>query len=490
MMYFSNCSTWQIRLLQTSTACALLALCLLSLDMFPWLELPYMPPRPTYPVALLGVLCFVGSGCWVRYLKDYKYFFILIGLNIALPLCSTLVGIADLDFTRQRETMLAFVRWQVIPLLFLCWFALLFAHLGRERAKRLFNLGMLVVALSNTAHIVLELFANNGFAKVKAFLVSVNSYFRMECIGHGWWPPPYFEGRIRGLFSEPAYMALATMPILGILFYLAYKKRIWLTGIIFYAFVMVQGKIRSGILAFAVTSAFCAVLCVCSFARRRLKKPGQYMLLLAVVLVLALGGHAGFQKIQQRHARGLAEASAVCEYVSKTHAGQNVEPPVFQWGLNSSMMTRYLVMRLDINTAMDHPLGVGFYQRGRYWEPLFDIDLNRSGELRLFVNQAKNDRLLRIPPLNQYSVTLAEYGIPGLIAFLLLCGYICFQAFLAGYRTKDAYIWTMLAAFAGVLAAMNATAAINSLAFYFFAGYVLALSRHQDQTQCSSPGMS
>ena len=481
--HFNNSSAWQNHLLQASTVCALLALCLLSLDMFPWLELPYMPPRPTYPVAVLGLLCFAGSGCWGRYLKDYKWFFILTGLNIALPLCSTLAGIADLDFARQRETMLAFVRWQVIPLLFLSWFALLFAHLGRERARRLFNLGMLVVAVSNSVHIVLELFANNGFAKVKAFLVSVNSYFRMECIDHGWWPPPYFEGRIRGLFSEPAYMAFGVIPILGILFYLTYKNRIWLLGIIFYAFVMVQGKIRSGILAFAVTSAFCAILSVCIFARRHLKKPGQCMLLLAVMIALGIGGYAGLQKIEQRYTKGLAEANAVCEYVSKSHAGQDVAPPVLLWGLTSSMMTRYLVMRLDIDTALAHPLGVGFYQRGRYWEPLFDIDLNRSGEMRLFVNQAKNDRLHRIPPLNHYSATLAEFGIPGLTVFLLLCGYICVKAFLAGCRTNDAYVWTMLAAFAGMLAAMNATAAINALTIYFFAGYVLALSHHQEQTQ-------
>lgn len=209
MMHFNTGHAWQNRLLQASTACALLALCLLSLDMFPWLELPYMPPRPTYPVALLGLLCFAASGCWAKYFKDkdYKWFFILAGLNIALPLCSTLVGIADLDFARQRETLLAFVRWQVIPLLFLSWFAFLFAHLGRERARRLFNLGMLVVALSNTVHIILELLANHGFAQIKAFLVSVNSYFRMECIGHGWWPRLISRGVSVGCFpSQPSWL--------------------------------------------------------------------------------------------------------------------------------------------------------------------------------------------------------------------------------------------------------------------------------------------
>lgn len=479
-----NTYTWKNLLLQISIACAFFAICLLSLDMFPWFELPYMPPKPTYPVAMFGMICFIGSGYWKRYISSYKWFLILIGLNIILPLYSTLAGITDLDFARQREIILAFLRWQVIPLLFLSWFAVLFVHIGKEYARKIFNLGMLVLALSNLMHIVLELFANHGFAKIKTFLISINSYFRMECIGHGWWPPPYFEGRIRGLFSEPAFMAITTLPILGILFYLTYKKRIWLLGIAFYGFVMVQGKIRSGILAFAVACALFMVIPTCRYAKQYLKKLGQYLLLTVVVLATIFSGYVGIQKIQQHYVKGLAEANAVCEYVMKSHAGQTVTPPVFQWGLNSSMMTRYLVMRLDINTAIEHPMGVGLYQRGRYWSPLFNIDLNNTGELKLFVNQAKNDRFYRVPSLNQYSSILAEYGILGLISFLLLCGYICIQAFLSWNRMRDTYILAMLASFAGMLIALTAVAAINSLSFYFFTGYILAISQYKPHREC------
>lgn len=45
-----------------SMACAFLSLALLSFDVFPWYEVPFMPPRPMYPLACAGMLLFLISG--------------------------------------------------------------------------------------------------------------------------------------------------------------------------------------------------------------------------------------------------------------------------------------------------------------------------------------------------------------------------------------------------------------------------------------------
>ena len=67
--------------------------------------------------------------------------------------------------------------------------------------------------------------------------------------------------------------------------------------------------------------------------------------------------------------------------------------------------------------GLSRVLGTGFYLRGFYWQPLDACSLERGSELRGFARQAGEDELRRVPPLNEYSVLLAEFGVPGLLLF-------------------------------------------------------------------------
>ena len=89
-----------------STACAFLSLALLSFDVFPWYEVPFMPPRPMYPLACAGMLLFLLSGLWYGRMRDHR------GL---LLLWAALIGCSVLrpgwDFRRYRTPSLPLFGW-------------------------------------------------------------------------------------------------------------------------------------------------------------------------------------------------------------------------------------------------------------------------------------------------------------------------------------------------------------------------------------------
>ena len=200
-----------------STACAFLSLALLSFDVFPWYEVPFMPPRPMYPLACAGMLLFLLSGLWYGRMREHRGLLLLWAALIGCSVLSTWLGLQAVPHTIAPAVWLGLARWFIVPFCFLLWWAVMFSCLPCERGKQLFHAAVLLLALSNLAHIVLEILANHGAAGIKDFLVSINPWFRMECIGHGWWPPPYFTDRVRGLFAEPSHMAFGLLPVLGLL---------------------------------------------------------------------------------------------------------------------------------------------------------------------------------------------------------------------------------------------------------------------------------
>lgn len=132
---------------------------------------------------------------------------------------------------------------------------------------------------------------------------------------------------------------------------------------------------------------------------------------------------------------------------------------------NGSLGIRYACTRLDMAAGLSRVLGTGFYLRGFYWQPLDTCSLERGSELRGFVLQAKGDKLRRVPPLNEYSVLLAEFGVPGLLLFLGLCGMLLWRSVRFAARNRDWYVYAMACAFMGMLGAFISTGLMNALVF-------------------------
>lgn len=233
-----------------SMACAFLSLALLSFDVFPWYEVPFMPPRPMYPLACAGMLLFLLSGRWYGHMREHRGLLFLWAALLGCSVLSTWLGLQGVPHNIAPAVWLGLARWFIVPFCFLLWWAVMFSCLPSSCGKRLFQAALLVLGLSNLAHIVLEILANHGAEGIKNFLVSINPWFRMECIGHGWWPPPYFTDRVRGLFAEPSHMAFGLLPVLGLLLAKCAGNRLWLLGVAGWGIVMWQSKVLTGAVAF------------------------------------------------------------------------------------------------------------------------------------------------------------------------------------------------------------------------------------------------
>lgn len=425
-----------------SMACAFLSLALLSFDVFPWYEVPFMPPRPMYPLACAGMLLFLLSGRWYGHMREHRGLLFLWAALLGCSVLSTWLGLQGVPHNIAPAVWLGLARWFIVPFCFLLWWAVMFSCLPSSCGKRLFQAALLVLGLSNFAHIVLEILANHGAEGIKSFLVSINPWFRMECIGHGWWPPPYFTDRVRGLFAEPSHMAFGLLPVLGLLL----------------ACIMAGGPWYLA-------------------AWRRYSR--RVLTLSCVLLVLAgAGGWTLLQPQFERFGAVEQETDSILRFLEDSHAGLSPQCPELQGALeqNGSLGIRYVCTRLDMAAGLSRVLGTGFYLRGFYWQPLDACSLERGSELRGFVQQAKGDKLRRVPPLNEYSVLLAEFGVPGLLLFLGLCGMLLWRSVRFAARNRDWYVYAMACAFLGMLGAFISTGLMNALVFTFFAGYLYAIS--------------
>ena len=470
-----------------STACAFLSLALLSFDVFPWYEVPFMPPRPIYPLACAGMLLFLLSGLWYGRMREHRGLLFLWAALIGCSVLSTWLGLQAVPHTIAPAVWLGLARWFIVPFCFLLWWAVMFSCLPCERGKQLFHAAVLLLALSNLAHIVLEILANHGAAGIKDFLVSINPWFRMECIGHGWWPPPYFTDRVRGLFAEPSHMAFGLLPVLGLLLAKCADNRLWLLGVAGWGIVMWQSKVLTGVVAFALACLMAAIPWYLAAWHRY----GRRVLALScVLLVLACAG--GWTLLQPRFERFGAveqETDSILRFLEDSHAGLPAQCPELKGALerNGSLGIRYACTRLDVAAGLSRLLGTGFYLRGFYWQPLDGCSLEHGSELRGFVQQAKGDKLRRVPPLNEYSVLLAETGLPGLALFLGLCAMLLWRSVAFAARHRDWYVYGMACAFLGMLGAFISTGLMNALAFTFFAGYLYAISGERHGAASSLP---
>lgn len=457
-------------------ACAFLSLALLSFDVFPWFRDPVLPHRPTYPLGIAGMALFILSGQWRGRMKEHLLLLGGISGLAVLAALATAWGLQSVPGDVAPDVWTGFLLWTLIPLAFWLWWAVMFSCLPCEQGKRLFHAAVLLLAVSNLAHILLEVLANHGATGIKDFLISINSWFRFECIDHGWWPPAYFTDRIRGLFAEPPHMAFGLLPVLGLLLAKCAGNRLWLLGVAGWGIVMWQSKVLTGAVAFLLACIMAGGPWYLAAWRRYSRR----VLTLSCVL-LVLAGAGGWTLLQPKFERFGAveqETDSILRFLEDSHAGLSPQCPELQGALeqNGSLGIRYACTRLDMAAGLSRVLGTGFYLRGFYWQPLDTCSLERGSELRGFVLQAKGDKLRRVPPLNEYSVLLAEFGVPGLLLFLGLCGMLLWRSVRFAARNRDWYVYAMACAFMGMLGAFISTGLMNALVFTFFAGYLYAIS--------------
>ena len=422
-----------------------------------------MPPRPMYPLACAGMLLFLLSGLWYGRMREHRGLLLLWAALIGCSVLSTWLGLQAVPHTIAPAVWLGLARWFIVPFCFLLWWAVMFSCLPCERGKQLFHAAVLLLALSNLAHIVLEHPGQSRRSRDQGF-----SGQHQSLVPHGmhrsWLVAATVlhrqgQGPVRGTVAHGLWPLAGTGPAAGKMC----GQPSVAAGGRGLGIVMWQSKVLTGVVAFALACLMAAIPWYLAAWRRY----GRRVLALScVLLVLACAG--GWTLLQPRFERFGAveqETDSILRFLEDSHAGLPAQCPELKGALerNGSLGIRYACTRLDVAAGLSRLLGTGFYLRGFYWQPLDGCSLEHGSELRGFVQQAKGDKLRRVPPLNEYSVLLAETGLPGLALFLGLCAMLLWRSVAFAARHRDWYVYGMACAFLGMLGAFISTGLMRML---------------------------
>ena len=465
---------WRTFCFSGTVVCVFLYIALCSFDISPWNLLRWRPEVVPFAFGVAGCCFLFGSGRWLGLLPRLWPLMVCVAIFLGWAFYVTWVASANHSPDVASFALKSLVKVWAIPFAFIVWSAMSFTLLPETRARRLFFAAMMILASLNAAHVLGELIANAGLTSVKSFLISINHYFRLEKIAHGWWPPVFWSGgRARGLFAEPLHMAFALLPALGLFLYKSLSNRLWLLAVAAWLSVMVVGKVTSGALCFCILVLLFYLPQMFRWARSHRRLGG--MALVASLCLCLLGIVAAERKYRQIEP-WVEAASSLRAYVRDAHAGKNPECPSLQVDLKaSSLNTRLVTNGLDIDIGLANPLGVGFCLRGFYWQPLENCDLSKGGEIRGYVLQAKDDPARGIPHLNQYTAIFAEFGWPGLLLFCGMTGGLFLCCMARAVKYKDSYLWGLGCVFAVMCMDFMITSFFSSHMFFVFVGYLYSL---------------
>lgn len=462
--------------------CAFLAVVLSCFDIFP-MNVGYLQPRPTYFFMLVGMTAWAVSGRWYCNIAKYWQLFSLIFALLIWGGISTYFGSLERDsHSLTKYFMLSYFKWRVIPFLGLCWIATLFASMPRTKAKQIFSIALLCLFIPNAVHMVCEMLANFGATSVKDFLISINPYFRMEAVGHGWWPPPYFTGRIRGLYAEPTHMISGLFPVLGLLCYMASKNIKMVIFVLLLLLCFFASKTITGY--FSLTACFWLIFAYFFFFRSSRRK-SLLIFVVCLSLLAALSASMVMKKnsVFQDAERACGNINAISFFLSESAKGQQPSIlPVDSKPVGHSLFSRLLVMRLDYDIACNFPLGMGFGQRGFYWMPLENHLQSLTNEEKIWVLYAQNDKARGIPQLSEYGSALGETGFPGLLLLFAVLIFIGIRAFRYFVKTHDAYVGFMLCAYFAMTVGLATIPLTNTNMYFLFSGFLYAISGDEQRS--------
>ncbi|MDL2290963.1 hypothetical protein LJC09_02520 [Desulfovibrio sp. OttesenSCG-928-F20] len=434
---------------------------------------PY-PERPAYVLSLIGMTSYFLSLNWLGQLRRHRTMLLLVGAFLFCGLGATLAGGLRLGGGDLLEfSLLNYLYRKVFPCLYVLWFAFLLSTLEEGARRRFFIGALLVLFIPNAAHMILENLGNFGLTAAKEFLIDINPWLRTENTSHGSWPPVYYTDRVRGLFAEPSHLAYAFIPLLGFFFHKIHEKLIYLLPLLLLAFSYffkiptLTGIVSLGIFFIAyVLRLFMPVM-----SRRPGRAAVCLLALSACALVyfstLPLGTHLGKEWQQAGH---------IAAYCKQAQDDPSVAPPQLHIKNESRIFTRMTALRLETDIALEHPLGVGFYLSGFYWQPL-RIWETQPQEIFRYVLYAFKKPVPVIPQLCEYSALACELGFPSLILFLALCLYIGGLACKRHAQDRDTFLFYMIVSLVAFMAALFSFALKSGFMLYYFLGFLYAISQ-------------
>ena len=316
-------------------------------------------------------------------------------------------------------------------------------------------------------------------------LTLVNPLLYEPQIMHGWWPPLLWKNQLRSLFAEPSFFGLGSTFIVPFLFYKILKsKDVPFTWICYAAFTIMlfMTRARTAVLLFII-QIFMLLLYSCGINRKFFRKTIVVLVITVLSFGFALFLMSGFKdpSVISSNTKNESVQETVSNYV-----GDNVASVV---GNKRSNSARFANVRASILTGLQNPVfGVGTGLASAYINAnLTEEDLSND-EVKNWSRYMYREGPVNapFPNLNQFSVEIAQYGIPGLIMYLLPVFYI-FQQLLKLKKQKfNTEIACFFIAYIGSCIGMLSNEAFFT--YYVLTGIMISLLHIERQERKTGNG--
>lgn len=268
-----------------------------------------------------------------------------------------------------------------------------------------------------------ELFYLAGNSSAEFILTSINPLLHPIAIDHGWWPPLLWKGQLRSVFSEPSRMGNYAAFALPFLWLQILKTKKILTPeliltvslTVFYTFLIFMTKARTPVAIYWGLLGLFVMMTILLTHMRYLKRITVVLGISAFSLLLSVGFIKTF--MQQN-------TSITVESYLSDNVGSLTQENARSNG------ARYALIRSNLKTGMEHPLfGVGSQLTSSYTVRNFNEYDMRSKEVQLWVRSFNEQGVLKynLDAMNEYVSKFAQYGIIGLLTFLLPLFFILLQ---------------------------------------------------------------
>ena len=227
-------------------------------------------------------------------------------------------------------------------------------------------------------------------------------------------------------------------------------------------------------------------ICFLSLFNCAWKRLPHKQLVISLLLLLSAGAFSGavlFDKMDevQKVTYNIKQLTAYCEAAAK---GTPPEEVVFAETTHYfSIVGRVTSIALDVAIMKTYPQGIGFSLRGLFWLPLENLSLEKMGsafgEVKNWTKYVVRSKGQELPPMCEYSVIGAELGIISLIFFITICVYISARVYRYGNRHADACIMHLGYGFTAMLVCFVSTVTTAAFIFFFFAGFLYAISNEE-----------
>lgn len=324
---------------------------------------------------------------------------------------------------------------------------------------------MIVYSVFEIGYLRGNLFCANLLSSINPFLYEAQS-------NHGWWPPLLWKNQLRSLFAEPSYFGIASTFIVPVLFYkiLKYNNNI-LTLVCYGVFIIMlfMTRARTAVLLFIIQS-FLLFVYAFGVNQKYIKKSIKIFFVSGLSFCIALFLISGFKDVSDINNKSYHEEmrNAASDYIK-----DNVLSAI---GNKRSNNARFANVRATVLTGLQHPVfGVGIDLSTPYAISNFKEEDLDNGEVRDWAFYIKQDGLIKsvFPILNQFSGEIAQYGIPGLIMYLLPVFLILRRLLKLLKKGLNVEIACTFIAYIGTFIAMFSNVAFFT--YYILTGVMLAL---------------